>query len=244
MSRVVASIEARMGASRLPGKVLMELAGRPALSRMLERVRQARSLDDIVIATTDNPADDAIVRWAEAEGVAVFRGSEDDVLDRVLRAQEKMGADIVVELCGDCPLIDPAVIDAAVARYARGDCDIVTTTAPQSYPEGIDVEVFALAALREVAASCRDAEVREHVSLDFYRNKRWRLVSLQAPPALRRPEVRLLLDWPQDPDFLSALCARLDALHGADFDTADVLALLDREGAALGHPVPRKASLA
>ena len=174
----------------------------------------------------------------------MFRGSEGDVLDRVLRAQEKMGADIVVELCGDCPLIDPAVIDEAVARYRQGDCDIVTTTAPQSYPEGIDVEVFSLAALREVAASCRDAEVREHVSLDFYRNKRWRLVSLQAPPALRRPDTRLLLDWPQDADFLSALCARLDLLHGVDFETADVLALIDREGAALGQPAARKASLA
>ena len=86
--------------------------------------------------------------------------------------------------------------------------------------------------------------MREHVSLDFYRNKRWRLASLQAPPALRRPEVRLLLDWPEDRDFLSALCGRLDALHGADFDTADVLALLEREGAAFGRPAPRKANLA
>ena len=244
MSRVVASIEARMGASRLPGKVLMQLAGRPALSRMLERVRKARSLDGIVIATTHNPADDAIARWAEGEGVAIYRGSEQDVLDRVLRAQDEMGAEVVVELCGDCPLIDPAVIDAAVARYARGDCDIVTTTAPQSYPEGIDVEVFALAALRDVAARCDDPAVREHVSLDFYRNKRWRLVSLQAPPALHRPEMRLLLDWPQDRDFLSALCARLDTLHGADFDTADVLALIDRDGAALGQPAITDASLA
>lgn len=244
MSRVVASIEARMGASRLPGKVLMELAGRPALSRMLQRVRQSRDLDDIVIATTTNPADDAITRWAEGEGCAVFRGSEDDVLDRVLRAQEKMDADIVVELCGDCPLIDPAVIDVAVARYRRGDCDIVTTTAPQSYPEGIDVEVFSLAALREVAATCRDPEGREHVSLDFYRNKRWRLVSLQAPTHMRRPDLRLLLDWPEDKEFLSTLCARLDAERGADFGTADILALLDREGAAIRQPVVRKASLA
>lgn len=244
MSRVVASIEARMGASRLPGKVLMDLAGRPALSRMLARLRQCKSLDAIVIATTTNPADDAIVRWADNEDVAVYRGSEDDVLDRVLRAQEAMGADIVVELCGDCPLIDPAVIDAAVARYRRGDCDIVTTTAPQSYPEGVDVEVFSIEALREVAARCPDAAAREHVSLDFYRNKKWRLASLTAPPSLCRPDLRLLLDWPDDAAFLSALCARLDAAHGAAFETADVLALLDREGAALGRPATRKASLA
>lgn len=231
-----------MGASRLPGKVLMDLAGRPALSRMLARVRQARSLDAIVIATTTNPADDAIARWADGEGVAVYRGSENDVLDRVLRAQVAMNSDIVVELCGDCPLIDPAIIDAAVARYRAGDCDIVTTTAPQSYPDGLDVEVFSLAALRDVAERCSDPEVREHVSLDFYRDRRWRLVGLRAPEGLHRPEVRLLLDWPDDHAFLSALCARLDALHGPDFSSADVLALIDREGAALGRT--RQASIA
>jgi spore coat polysaccharide biosynthesis protein SpsF len=244
MSRTIASIEARMGASRLPGKVLLELAGRPALGRMIVRVRRSKSLDGIIIATTTNPTDDAIARWAETEGVAAFRGSEDDVLDRVLKAQQMMKSDIVVELCGDCPLIDPAVVDAAVMRYRCGDCDIVTTTAPQSYPQGIDVEVFSLDALRTVAAQCHDPEVREHVSLDFYRNSRWRLVGLEAPAALRRPDVRLLLDWPEDAAFLSALSARLDALHGPEFGTAEVLALLGREGARLGQPAAAKACLA
>jgi spore coat polysaccharide biosynthesis protein SpsF len=244
MSRVVASIEARMGASRLPGKVLIDLAGRPALSRMLERVRRAHSLDDIVIATTTSPADDAIKDWANTEGVAVFRGSEDNVLDRVLRAHKKMNSDIVVELCGDCPLIDPAIIDAAVERYRAGDCDVVTTTAPQSYPEGLDVEVFSLAALNDVAARCSDAAVREHVSLDFYRDKRWQLISLKAPEDLHRPQARLLLDWPEDHAFLSALYARLDALHGVDFSTADVLALIDSEGLALAQAASRQARIA
>jgi spore coat polysaccharide biosynthesis protein SpsF len=244
LTRVVASIEARMGASRLPGKVLMELGGRPALSRMLERVRKSKSIDDIIVATTTDPADDAIEHWAEGEGVAFFRGSENDVLDRVLRAQERMRADIVVELCGDCPLVDPAVIDAAVERYRRGDCDIVTTTAPQSYPEGIDVQVFSFATLKEVAAHCQDPEVREHVSLDFYRNKQWRLISLKASSAMHRPDVRLLLDWPEDQEFLSRLCARLDALHGPLFETSDILALVDREGAELGRAKMRRTSLA
>ena len=237
--RVIASIEARMGASRLPGKVLMDLAGRPALGRMLDRVRQAETLDDIVIATSTAPADDAVAAWAEAEGVTVHRGSEDNVLERVLQAHRFMDSDVIVELCGDCPLIDPGVIDIAVERFAQGDCDIVTTTAPQSYPEGLDVEVFSRASLEVVAGDHGDdPEVREHVSIAFYRDReRWKLVSLRAPEELHRPEVRLLLDWPQDVVILARLIGTLEAKFGPDFTTRDVLLAVDAMGVA---PVARQ----
>ena len=228
---VIASIEARMGASRLPGKVLADLAGKPALTRMLHRVRMAQTLDDIVVATTDQPPDDPITEWAACEGVDVFRGSEDDVLDRVLHAHEAMRSDVIVELCGDCPLIDPAIIDSAVRRFLVGDCDIVTTTEPQSYPQGLDVEVFALSTLRQIAFEDPDAQAREHVSIDFYRNpERWRLVGLRAPVTQHRPDVRLLLDHPTDLAFLTRLCADLDARCGEAFTTDDILALLDKAG--------------
>lgn len=231
MTRVVASIEARMGASRLPGKVLADLAGKPALERMLDRVRLARSLDDVVIATSVAKADDRIEAWARTIGVACYRGSEDDVLARVVEAQRSMRAHTVVELCGDCPLIDPVVIDRAVARFAAGDCDLVTTTAPQSYPQGLDVEVFGLKALEAVASAGPSTEVREHVSLAFYRNPgRYRVANLDAPPAQRRPDLRLLLDYPQDLPFLSATYAALDRVHGLRFTTTELLALIEREG--------------
>ena len=227
MPRVVASIEARTGASRLPGKVLKPIAGVPALARMIRRVKAAKRLDGIVVATTDRTADAAVAELARAEGVAVFRGSEDDVLDRVLQAQRAMGAEIIVELCGDCPLIDPVVIDRAVVVYGNGNADLVTTTHPQSYPQGMDVEVFALAALAEVAAEVRDPAVREHVSLHFYRNpQRYRIVNLAAPPSEHAPAVRLLLDYPADLEALDAIWRALAAAHGDTFTTADVLALL------------------
>src|SRR5690606_22604484 len=114
--------------------------------------------DGIVVATSDSSQDDAVAALAEAEGVAVFRGSEQDVLDRVLRAQQSMDASIVVELCGDCPLIDPAVIDRAVMLYLEGGADLVTTTRPQSYPQGMDVEVFARSALEDVAQRIDDPD--------------------------------------------------------------------------------------
>ncbi len=226
MGRVVASIEARMGASRLPGKVLMPIAGVPALARMIRRVKGSRRLDGIVVATTDRIGDDPVAALAEAEGVAVFRGSEDDVLDRVLRAQQAMAADTVVELCGDCPLIDPAVIDRAVARYETGDVDLVTTTRPQSYPQGMDVEVFALAALAKMAATIPDPAVREHVSLQFYRDARYRVVNLDAPPVERAPRTRLLLDYPADLTALDAIWRAVAAEYGEAFTVAHILALL------------------
>lgn len=216
-----------MGASRLPGKVLKPIAGVPALARMIRRVRAASSLDGIVVATTDRPDDAAVAALAEAEGVAVFRGSEDDVLDRVLRAQQAMQSDVIVELCGDCPLIDPAVIDRAVARYREGGADLVTTTQPQSYPQGMDVEVFARSALEEVAATVDDADVREHVSLHFYRNPgRYRVEGLIAPVEAHAPDVRLLLDYPEDLVTLDALWMALEQRLGTRFSTADVLTLL------------------
>lgn len=229
MPRVIASIEARMGASRLPGKVLKPIAGVPALARMIRRVKRAETLDGIVVATTDREPDADVAALAEAEGVAAFRGSEDDVLDRVLKAQQAVESDIIVELCGDCPLIDPAVIDRAVALFEKSGADLVTTTRPQSYPHGMDVEVFARAALEEVAATVDDAEVREHVSLHFYRHpERYRIVNLDAPAGERAPDIRLLLDHPEDLDALDAIWRAIEAERGADFTVADVLALLRR----------------
>src|ERR1041384_6236327 len=113
MPKVVASIEARMASSRLPGKVLADVAGVPAPARLVRRLRLARSLDAIVLATTTSRVDDALADWAGREGISVYRGSEDDVLGRVVGAHDGMGSEIIVEVCGDTPLIAPEVVDCA-----------------------------------------------------------------------------------------------------------------------------------
>lgn len=232
MPRVVASIEARMNASRLPGKVLMDIGGRAALGRMLDRVRKCQTLDGIVIATTDRPADDAIAAWCRAEGVDCFRGSEDDVLARVAAAQAAMNSDVVVELCGDCPFSDPDVIDQGVATFLANEVDVLTTTQKQSYPAGIDVQVFRRAALQEVCDTIRDPALREHVSLYFYEHpERYRVIHLAAPSALHRPEMRLLLDYPEDLAMLRAVFDRLAPSVGPDFAAAAVVTLLDADPA-------------
>ena len=219
-----------MNASRLPNKVLMCLGRDPALTHMVRRVRQCRSIDDIVVATSDSPLDDEIELWAKREGVPCFRGSENDVLDRVLRAQQSMDSEIVVELCGDCPLIEAAVIDAAVNCFFETSADVVTTARKPSFPDGIDVEVFALSSLQWVAKNVKDPHVREHVSSYFYQNSdRYRLVDLEAPTEWRSPDIRLLLDYPEDLLFLQRVFDHFLGNGVVHPNLGEVLKLIQRD---------------
>ena len=235
MTRVVASIEARMNSSRLPGKVLADLEGRPALARLTDRLKRCQRLDAIVIATSGGPADDAVEAFARAEGIACHRGSETDVLARVNETHRAQASDIVVELTGDCPFDDPQVIDLGVETFIANDCDIVSTARHPSYPAGIDVQVFAAAALDWVAGSVNDPAVREHVSLYFYEHpERYRLINLLAPACWRRPDLRLLLDYAEDLELLRQTHRRLAARHGEGFGIAEIVALFDAEPALAG----------
>jgi spore coat polysaccharide biosynthesis protein SpsF len=225
---VIASIEARMGSSRLPGKVLADLAGEPALTRLLRRVRRAQRLDGIVLATTTEPADDVLEEWANAEGVTVYRGSEGDVLGRVVEAQRSQDSDIVVELTADNVLCDPELVDLAVDTFHANDCDVVTNSVRHSYPNGMEVQVFMLAALADVERRIDDPAVREHVSLHFYENPdRYRIVHLLAPQRWMRPAYRLVLDYPEDHLLLDEVCRRLVPLHGEAFGLDEIVRLLD-----------------
>jgi spore coat polysaccharide biosynthesis protein SpsF len=233
--RVVASIEARMGSSRLPGKMLKDVFGKPALSRLLDRLRQCKLLDDIVVATTTAPADDALEQWAKREKVSFFRGSEEDVLQRVVRAQEMMNTDIVVEITGDCILVDPAIIDMGVETYFANDCDIVSTDGSlPNWPLGQCVQVFSLAALQWVEKMVTDVAVREHVSLYFYEHpERYRLVQMIAPRRWQGPEIRTQLDYPEDIVFINAVYGRLETIHGSCFGIEPLMNLLREEPSLL-----------
>lgn len=218
-----------MASTRLPGKVLADIGGMPMLSLTARRLRLARRIDDIVLATSTSLADDALVAWAGSEGITVHRGSEDDVLARVVGAQRMMKGDIVVEVCGDTPLIDPGLVDHAVETYLAGGCDVVTNTVRPSYPQGSEAQVFAFSALDEVERTVADAAVREHVSLHFYENPRYRIVHLEAPEEQRLPEQRLQVDYPEDLDLVRAIHARLSPVHGLSYGLAQIVGLLRRE---------------
>jgi len=163
MSRTVAIIQARLRSSRLPGKVLYELGGRPMIAVMVERVRRTVGLDKIVLATGADPDNDPLAAIAEALGLPVYRGPEDDVLARYAGAAAAHGADIVVRLTGDCPLADPAVIGAVIARRAANKLDYCTNVKPPTWPDGLDVSVFTRALLERAAAQATRTVEREHV---------------------------------------------------------------------------------
>ena len=209
---VVAIVQARTGSTRLPGKVLADIEGRPMLVRVLERASRARLVDRIVVATTDRPADDDVEALCAAEGVACHRGSADDVLDRYAQAARRFGADTVVRLTGDCPLLDPAVVDLVVAALRDSGADYATNTLPPTFPDGLDVEAFTRAALER---AWREAELpaeREHVT-PYLRGGDFTVVNVESgdPEAGR---LRLAVDDPGDLERVRDLYRRLPADGG------------------------------
>jgi spore coat polysaccharide biosynthesis protein SpsF len=166
--RTVAIVQARMTSSRLPGKVLRPILGRPMLELLLERLQRARRLDGVVVATTTNRADDAVEQLALRMHVGCFRGSESDVLDRVLRAARAHAVDVIVEITGDCPLVDPEVVDAVVDAYREAEVDYASNTLRRTFPRGFDTQVFSTRVLEDVARLTGDPVDHEHVSLYIY----------------------------------------------------------------------------
>ncbi len=230
--RIVATIEARMTSSRLPGKILMSCLGKTMLEHMTGRVKRAGMLDDIIVATTTNAADDAIIAEAGRLGIRHYRGSEENVMLRVLEAAVSHRADIIVELTGDCPLIDPALIDGAVQEYLLSGVDYVSNLKIEdferglSHPLGYAVQVFSTELLADACSRTRDPLDREHVSRYFYRTPdRYSLKYLPTAKAQRGPNMSVTLDTPED---FQVICSVLKALEPAnpDFTIEDVVEYL------------------
>lgn len=178
----VALIQARLGSRRLPGKVLSPIAGRPLLAYMIERVRCAKRLDLMIVATSTARADDPVAALCHSLGVPVVRGSEDDVLDRMLQAARQAEADEVIRLTADCPLIDPALIDAVIDLRRAEAAEYASNSLPPTFPDGLDVEAMTRTAIETAAAEATLPSDREHVT-PYIRNRpdRFRHANLTAP---------------------------------------------------------------
>ena len=230
--KTVLIVQARMTSTRLPGKVLLPLGGEPMLARLAERLRCVRRADATVIATTTNAADDPIAALCAPLGLACHRGSEHDVLSRYADAARAHGADVVVRVTSDCPLIDPALIDQAIVAHAEGGSDYVSNMLPPTWPYGMAVEVFGADALAQAQAEATQDSEREHVTpFIYWHPERYRLRNLASPVDLSHH--RWTVDTPEDLDLVRRL---FDALHPVrpHFTLADLLATMDAHPDWLG----------
>ncbi len=227
--RVVAVIQARMGSTRLPGKVLKPIAGKPLLWHIVHRLKACHLLEDIAVATSVNPADEAIVEWCNQEGVFVVRGPEDDVLARYAQAAEKLDADIIVRVSSDAPFIDAGFVDHLVATLIEQDGDYVLMEDGAECAH-VGVDPFSRRALdRLMMDAAHDPAAKEHVTGYFKLNPDFVKVVRAAPyPPLARKGGRLTIDTPDDLAFIEALHERSRARAG-EASLADLLLLLERE---------------
>lgn len=221
----IAIIQARMGSTRLPGKVLMPLAGQPVLAHVVERLSFCRTLSSAVVATTNQPEDDAIADFCAGNGIPFHRGSEDDVLDRYYQCATMHEADQVVRITADCPAIDPVVVDAVVTGFLAGGYDYYGLAG--EFPDGLDCVVFGYAALKKAWSEATLKSEREHVGPYIEKHPElFRSGGLHLFHGLQHQ--RWTLDEPQDYELLSAI---FDRLYRSDwpFLTQDVLDLLKAE---------------
>lgn len=227
LARVTAILQARTASSRLPGKVLVDLEGAPMLWRQIERIRRAKLIDQLTVATSDDPSDDDLAVMLRQRDVAVYRGSLDDVLSRFAGAAAQQPSQHVVRLTGDCPLADPDVIDATIAHHLVSGGDITANAVEPTFPDGLDVEVLRSPILIDAANEAAAKFEREHVTQFFYRRpERFRVIHYKQSRDLSG--LRWTVDEPSDLAFVRRVYARLYRSQ-PDFGMQDVLDLIARE---------------
>lgn len=206
--QVVLIVQARMGSSRLPGKSLMKVMDKPLLYYLVERIQRCKNVDKIVIATSENPKDQTIVDFCSTQNLNIFKGSEEDVLDRYYKAAKIYNADAVVRITGDCPLIDPAIIDYAIEfylnRYPEFEHVSNVLSGTRTYPRGMDVEVFSYKSLEEAAFQSKTLDEREHVTPYIYNHpEKFKLASIIRAPDMSH--IRWTVDTEEDFNLISLM---------------------------------------
>lgn len=235
MSRTVAIIQARMGSTRLPEKVLMNIGEEPMLWHVYERASHASLLDEVVIATSIEPDDDEVAAFCEERGIRCNRGSEADVLDRYYQAATERNADTVVRLTADCPFLSPAVIDRIVRNHEGSDYDYVSNTLEYTHPDGLDVEVFDMETLETAWQEATEPDEREHVTLyiresDSFTSKNVKnILDMSIYDFVEEDTIlRWTVDYPEDMEFIRAVYDHLVRDNHWVFGQQSIFELLER----------------
>tara|TARA_B100000959_G_C14973739_1_gene620767 strand:- start:1602 stop:2384 length:783 start_codon:yes stop_codon:yes gene_type:complete len=225
--RVVVVIQARMDSYRLPGKVLKKVLNKPLLGYLVDRLRRATLIDDIVVATTINKSDDLVVEYCEINRINYFRGSETDVLSRYYMASRKFNADFVIRICGDSPLIDPLLVDEMVQEYFKKKPipDYFSNTINQSFPLGMNIEIFSLSALKLAFINAKKFSEREHVTPYIYMNtQEFNISQKHIIPNLN--QLRLTVDQKEDFEVIKLVIENFNNKNQVlDFSLEDIINL-------------------
>ena len=223
--KVVAIVQARMGSTRLPGKVMADIGGRPMIEFLLTRLSRTAGLDEVMLATTDAASDAPMADHVRSLGYSVYRGSVDDVLDRFYQAALHAQADVAIRITGDCPLVDPGVVEAVIAAFRENDVDYASNAAPPTYPDGLDVEVFSFAALEQAWRETTPGYDREHVTPYLRESGKFRTTNVANDNDLSA--LRWTVDEAADLSVVRAVAAAF--APRLDFTWRDVEALMARQ---------------
>jgi len=228
--KIVATVQVRMNSSRLPGKVLMNILGKPILGYLLERLNRSKLINEIVVATSENKENDAIEKFCVKNNYTIFRGSENNVTSRIIGALEKNDADIAVEIYGDCPLIDHRIVDELIQYYLdhQNNYDFVTNGMKTTYPPGLEVEVYPLSVLKKAYEFSSNPDELEHGTYIVRKHDEiFRIKNIEAPKNLYYPDLELELDSEEDFHVIKKIIENLYKLND-DFSALEIIEFLDK----------------
>lgn len=237
--KIVAIVQARMSSLRLPGKVLMTIAGKPMLWYVVERVSLAKKIDHVVVATSTDPSDDVIVDFCKKNKISYFRGELENVLKRYFDCAKKFGADVIIRITADCPLVDGALIDKGIDKYLKSGLDYLSNTIERTYPRGFDFEVFNFEVLDTAHRNATEEPEKEHVTPYIWRNHPNDFSIGQLKSKINKSKYRVTVDTKKDLDVIKILVEK----YGADKkDATGIINLLDNhpEIAAINRSVEQK----
>ena len=228
IKKTIAIIQARMASTRLPGKVLMSIEGKPMLWHVIERVKRSKKINSIVVATTSKDEDRAIIKLAKKCRVGIFSGNENDVLDTYYQAAKRFKADIVARITADCPLIDSKTVDLVVEKHLDSKADYTSNTLKRIFSRGLDVEVFNFNVLEQTYKETKEPYQREHVTPYIYEHPEiFKLQNIEAKGKLKRPDLRLTVDTIEDLRLVRKIYKHL-YIPGKIFYTEEIIDLLNK----------------
>ena len=221
---IIASIQARMGSTRAPGKVLREISGKPLIQHVYDRLSQSKKIDKVVIATSINPKDDELVKYAQSKGVDIYRGSEEDLWERHLGVAEAYGAHILVRICGDCPFIDSEIIDRAIDVYQNQGAAFVSNRSPKTYPVGMDFEIYNVDSLKRIVEENKGFYRRYPFQYILDNGDEFITYNIEVEGDEDYSNIHLTVDYPEDFVFAEKI---YDALENKDtFNFVDVISIV------------------